>query len=37
MTNTPEEKERVIQLRSDWIDKAMPNLIHYISKKFGRE
>ena len=37
MTNTPEEKERVIQLQSDWIDKAMPNLIHYIAKKIGRE
>jgi len=37
MTNTPEEKGRVIQLHSDWIDKAMPNLIHYIAKKIGRE
>ncbi|MBI1928477.1 response regulator [Candidatus Poribacteria bacterium] len=37
MTNTPEEKARVVQLHSDWIDKAMPNLIHYIAKKIGRE
>ena len=37
MTNTPEEKERVIQLQSDWIDKAMPNLIHYIAKKIGKD
>jgi signal transduction histidine kinase/ligand-binding sensor domain-containing protein/CheY-like chemotaxis protein len=37
MTNTPEEKERVIKLRSDWIDKATPNLIHYIAKRIGSE
>ena len=37
MTNTPEEKERVIQTESNWIDKATPNLIHYIAKKIGRE
>ena len=33
MTNTPDEKERVIQTEADWIDKAVPNLIHYIAKK----
>ena len=33
MTNTPDEKERVIQTEADWIDKASPNLIHYIAKK----
>ena len=37
MTNTPEEKERVIQMEANWIDKATPNLIHYIAKKIGRE
>jgi len=37
MTNTPDEKERVIQMEADWIDKATPNLIHYIAKKIGRE
>jgi len=36
MTNTPEEKERVIQVEADWIDKATPNLIHYIAKKIGK-
>ena len=36
MTNTPEEKERVIQVEADWIDKATPNLIHYIARKVGR-
>jgi len=37
MTNTPEEKERVIRTEANWIDKATPNLIHYIAKKIGRE
>ena len=37
MTNTPEEKERVIRMQADWIDKATPNLIHYIAKKIGKE
>ncbi len=36
MTNTPDEKERVIQVEADWIDKATPNLIHYIAKKIGK-
>ncbi len=33
MTNTPDEKKRVIQTEANWIDKAAPNLIHYIAKK----
>ena len=37
MTNTPDEKERVIHTEADWIDKATPNLIHYIAKKLGGE
>jgi len=36
MTNTPEEKERVIRTEADWIDKAIPDLIHYIAKKIER-
>jgi len=37
MTNTPEEKERVVRMHANWIDKATPNLINYIAKKIGRE
>jgi len=37
MTNTPEEKERVIRMQANWIDKATPDLIHYIAKKISRE